>query len=117
LSIFIACMGLFALVAYAAEQRVKEIGIRKVLGASVIDIVSLLSIDLLKLVVVAAFVSFPVAWWLADKWLQGFANRIDIRWEIFALAGFGALATALMTISFQAIKAAVVNPVKNLRNE
>ena len=117
LSIFIACIGLFALVAYAAEQRVKEIGIRKVLGASVIDIVSLLSIDLLKLVVIASFVSFPVAWWLAGKWLQGFANRIDVRWDIFALAGFAALATALMTISFQAIKAAVVNPVNNLRAE
>ncbi len=117
LSIFIACMGLFALVAYAAEQRVKEIGIRKVLGASVIDIVSLLSVDLLRLVAIAAFVSFPVAWWLAGKWLQGFANRIDISWDIFALAGFASLTTALMTISFQAIKAAVINPVKNLRTE
>ena len=117
LSIFIACMGLFGLVAYAAEQRVKEIGIRKVLGASVTNIVSLLSIDLLKLVVIAAFVSIPVADWLAVKWLEGFADRIDVRWDIFAIAGFAALATALLTISFQAIKSAVVNPVKNLRTE
>ncbi len=117
LAILIACLGLFGLVAYAAEQRIKEIGIRKVLGASVMNIVRMLSLDFLKLVAVAAIIAFPVAWWAMNKWLQDFAYRIHIGWWVFALAGITALLIALITVSFQAIKAAVANPVKSLRTE
>ncbi len=117
LAILIACIGLFALVAYAAEQRIREIGIRKVLGASVVNIAGLLSIDFLKLVLIAALISFPLAWWFANKWLEDFASRINIGWEVFAIAGTTALFIALLTISYQAVKAAVGNPVKNLRAE
>jgi putative ABC transport system permease protein len=117
LAILIACLGLFGLVTYAAEQRIKEIGIRKVLGASVVNVVSMLSKDFLKLVIISAVIAFPVAWWAMHKWLQDFAYRVQIGWWIFALAGLIAVAIALLTVSFQAIKAALTNPVKNLRAE
>jgi putative ABC transport system permease protein len=117
LAILIACLGLFGLVTYAAEQRIKEIGIRKVLGASVTNLVGMLSKDFLKLVTISALIAFPVAWWAMHKWLQDFAYRIQIGWGIFVVAGVIALLIALITVSFQAIKAALTNPVKNLRTE
>ncbi|MGZ5133969.1 MAG: ABC transporter permease [Flavitalea sp.] len=117
LTIVIACLGLFGLATYAAQQRIKEIGIRKVLGASVSSIVSMLSKDFLKLVLIAALVAFPIAWWAMNNWLQDFAYHIDISWWIFVIAGSVAVLIALITISFQAIKAAISNPVKSLRTE
>ena len=117
LAILIACLGLFGLVTYAAERRIKEIGIRKVLGATISNIITMLSKDFLKLVIIAAIISFPVAWWGMHKWLQDFAYRIDISWWVFVIAGLAAAAIALVTVSFQAIRAALTNPVKNLRTE
>ncbi len=117
LAIFIACLGLFGLALYSTEQRRKEIGIRKVLGASVASIVTLLSKDFLKLVMLANIIAWPLAWWAIHKWLQDFEYRTEIGWWVFALAGIGALLIALVTISFQAIKAAIANPVKSLRSE
>ena len=117
LAILIACLGLFGLVTYAAEQRTKEIGIRKVLGANVSNIVAMISKDFLKLVLVASIIAFPVAWWTMSKWLQDFAYRVNISWWVFALAGVLAVFIALITISFQSIKAALANPVKSLRTE
>jgi len=117
LAILIACLGLFGLVAYAAEQRTKEIGIRKVLGATVSNIIGMLSKDFLKLVLIASVIAFPIAWLGMNRWLQDFAYRISIGWWIFLVAGLAALAIALMTMSFQAIKAAIANPVKSLRTE
>jgi putative ABC transport system permease protein len=117
LTILIACMGLFGLATYAAEQRIKEIGIRKVLGASVTNIVSMLSKDFLKLVIISALLAFPIAWWAMNNWLQDFAYHITISWWMFFVAGFLAVMIALFTISFQAIKAAITNPVKSLRTE
>jgi putative ABC transport system permease protein len=116
-TIFIACLGLFGLATYSAEQRVKEIGVRKVLGASVANLASLLSKDFLKLVLIANGIAFPVAWWAAQKWLQEYAYHIDIKWWVFASAGASAILIALLTVSFQAIKAAIANPVKSLRAE
>jgi putative ABC transport system permease protein len=116
-AIFIACLGLFGLVTYAAEQRIKEIGVRKVLGASVGEIVAMISKDFIKLVLIAFVIAFPVAWWMMNKWLQSFAYRINISWWVFALAGVLTIAIALITVSFQAIKAAIANPVKSLRTE
>jgi putative ABC transport system permease protein len=116
-AIFIACLGLFGLVTYAAEQRTKEIGVRKVLGASVGSIVAMLSKDFAKLVLIASIIAFPVAWWSMNQWLQSFAYRINISWWVFVAAGFSALLIALVTVSFQAIKAAIANPVKSLRSE
>ncbi len=117
LAIFIACLGLFGLATFIAEQRTKEIGIRKVLGASVQGIIQMLSKDFMKLVAIAFIIAAPLAWWAMNIWLQDFAYRINIEWWFFALAGLGALAIALVTISFQAIKAATANPVKSLRTE
>lgn len=117
LAILIACLGLFGLVTYAAEQRTKEIGIRKVLGASAGTIVGMLSKDFVKLVAISAVVAFPIAWWAMHTWLQGFAYRTPISWWIFVMAGVAALAIALITVSMQAIKAALANPVKSLRAE
>jgi len=117
LSIFIACLGLFGLSAFMAERRTKEIGVRKVLGASVSNVVVLLSKDFLRLTVVAIVIAFPVAWYFMSKWLEDFAYRIDITWTIFLVAGLSTLFITLMTISFQAIGAAMANPVKNLRTE
>jgi putative ABC transport system permease protein len=117
IAILIACLGLFGLATYMAEQRIKEIGIRKVLGASVGNIAGMLSKDFIKLVFIAAVVAFPVAWWAMHKWLQDFAFRVDIGWKVFALSGLIALLIAILTVSSQAIKAAVANPVKSLRTE
>ncbi|MEP7252379.1 MAG: FtsX-like permease family protein [Ginsengibacter sp.] len=117
LAIIIACLGLFGLATFTAEQRRKEIGIRKVLGANISDIVQMLSKDFLKLVFIASLIAVPVAWFTMEKWLQDFAYRINIEWWIFVLAGCTALFIALGTISFQAIKAALANPVKSLRAE
>lgn len=117
IAIFIACLGLFGLSAFTITQRVKEIGVRKVLGASVPQIVTELSKDFLKLVIVAAVIAFPIAWYIMNKWLLDFASRIDIEWWVFVLAGIIALIIAFATISFQSIKAANANPVKSLRSE
>jgi putative ABC transport system permease protein len=117
IAIFIACLGLFGLSAFAISQRIKEIGIRKVLGADVSTIVTLLSKDFLKLVLLAAVIAFPIAWYAMDSWLQDFAYRINISWWVFVVAGAIAAIIAFITISFQAIKAAVANPVKSLRSE
>jgi len=117
IGILIACLGLFGLAAFVAEQRTKEIGIRKVLGASVNGLVGLLSKDFMKLVLVAALIAFPIAWWGMHKWLEDFAFRIGIPWWIFILAGVIAAFIAFITISLQAVKAAMANPVKNLRTE
>ena len=115
LAIFIACMGLLGLAAYATQQRMREISIRKVLGASSGNIVLMLSRDFLKLVLIAAVIAFPVAWWSMQKWLEEFAYRVNIGWWAFIIAGLGAVIVALLTISFQAFKAAVTSPVKTLR--
>ena len=117
LAIFVACLGLFGLIAFTAQQRTKEIGVRKVLGASVSSIVKLLATNFLKLVVLALILAVPVAWLAMDSWLQDFAYRIDIPIWAFIAAGALALAIALITVSFQAIKAAIANPVKSLRTE
>ncbi len=116
-AILISCLGLFGLAAFSAEQRIKEVGIRKVLGAGVPGIVRLLSQDFLKLVVVSLVIATPVAWWAMDKWLQSFAYRVPLSWWMFALAGLLAMVIALFTVSFQAIRAAVANPVKSLRSD
>jgi putative ABC transport system permease protein len=117
IAILLACLGLFGLSAYSARQRIKEIGIRKVLGASAGNITFLLSNSFLKLVIVSFLIAIPLAWFVMDKWLQDFAYRIHISWWMFALAALMALAIALITVSFQAIKAAVANPIKSLRTE
>jgi putative ABC transport system permease protein len=117
LSIFIACLGILGLISIIIQQRVKEIGIRKVLGASVANIIFLFSKGVLQLVFIALIIAFPISWWAMNNWLQDFAYRITIGWWVFAIAGIAALLLALFTISFQAIKAATANPVKNLRTE
>lgn len=116
-TIFIACLGLFGLATYSAEQRIKEIGVRKVLGATVFNLTSLLSKDFLKLVFIANGIAFPIAWWAANQWLQEYAYHINIQWWVFAIAGIAACLIALITVSYQAIKAAIANPVKSLRTE
>lgn len=117
LAILIACLGLFGLAAFTTEQRAREIGIRKVLGASVSGIMTLLTRDFVKLVLIAVIIAFPIAWWAMNKWLQDFAYRIDIQWWMFVLAGLAAVVISLLTISWQAIRAAVANPVESLRAE
>ncbi|MGB3776518.1 MAG: ABC transporter permease [Leeuwenhoekiella sp.] len=117
LAIVISCLGLFGLSAFTAEQRRKEIGVRKVLGSSVAGIVGLLSKNFILLVLLAIIVAIPLAWYTMHNWLQGFAYRIDISWWVFALSAAGAIIIALLTVSFQAIKAAITNPVKSLRTE
>jgi putative ABC transport system permease protein len=108
---------LFGLAKFTASQRTKEIGIRKVLGASVAQVTGMLSKEFLILVLISCILAFPVAWWAMNKWLQDFAYRINISWWIFALAGVTIILIALFTVSFQAIKAALANPVKSLRTE
>ena len=117
LTIFISCLGLFGLATYMAENRIKEIGVRKVLGASVANIASLLSKDFLKLVIISIVFASPVAWWAMNKWLQNYAYHVDIKGWVFAMAGLLSIIIAIVTVSFQAIKAAVANPVKSLRTE
>ncbi|MEP7107183.1 MAG: ABC transporter permease [Ferruginibacter sp.] len=117
LSLLIACLGLFGLSIFVVERRVKEIGIRKVLGASITGIVELLSRDFLKLVLVAAIIASPLAWYFMHEWLQDFAYRVSIGWWVFAVAGLIALLIALITVSFRSVKAAIANPVKSLRTE
>jgi len=117
IAIVIACLGLFGLAMYTAEQRVKEIGVRKVLGATITDVVSMLSKDFMLLVLIASALAIPLAWWAMNKWLQDFAFRINIGWWIFVAAGIIALLIALVTVSSQAVKAALANPVKSLRTE
>ncbi|HPZ88416.1 MAG TPA: FtsX-like permease family protein, partial [Flavihumibacter sp.] len=117
LAVFIACLGLFGLASFMAEQRTKEIGVRKVLGASVNNIVQMLSKDFLLLVLVASCIAIPLAWFFMHRWLQDFAYRVQIPLWIFAAATFLALLIALLTVSLQALKAALANPVKSLRSE
>ncbi len=117
LTVIISCLGLFGLAAYMTEQRTKEIGVRKVLGASVSSIVNLLSKDFLKLVFTAIIIATPLTWWEMSKWLQGYAYHIDIHWWMFALAGLSAVLIAILTVSYQSIKAAITNPAKSLRTE
>ncbi len=117
IAILIACLGLFGLATYMAEQRIKEIGVRKVLGASVANLVTMLSKDFMILVLISTILAIPLAWWAMYKWLEDFAYRITISWWIFALAGVIAMLIALLTVSYQAIKAAVANPVNSLRTE
>lgn len=117
LAIFVGCLGLFGLAAFTAERRTKEIGVRKVLGANISSLVRLLSIDFVKLVVIAFVIACPLAYWAFSKWLDDFAYRIDIQWWMFAVAGLAAVAIALLTVSWQAIRAAVANPVDSLRDE
>ena len=117
LTILISCLGLFGLAAFTAEQRTKEIGVRKVLGASVGSIVSLLSKDFLKLVLIAIVIASPIAWYAMNRWLQDFAYKITVEWWVFSLAGLLAMGIALLTVSFQSVKAALMNPVKSLRSE
>lgn len=117
LAIIISCLGLFGMASYSAEKRVKEIGIRKVLGASVSGIVGMLSKDFLKHVLIATIIAWPLAWYCINRWLQDFAYRVNVSWWVFAIAGIAAILIALITISFQAIRAATANPVKSLRTE
>ncbi|CAN5177998.1 hypothetical protein BH23BAC1_BH23BAC1_47510 [soil metagenome] len=117
LAFFLACLGLFGLAAYTAQQRTKEIGIRKVLGASVANLIGLLSKEIIKLVFVACLIASPLAWWAMQIWLESFVYRVNINWWIFIISGFFALLVALLTMSFQSIKAALANPVNSLRSE
>jgi putative ABC transport system permease protein len=117
MAIFVGCMGLFGLAAFSAEQRTKEIGVRKVLGASVLNIMGLLSKNFVKLILIASAIAFPIAWWAMNNWLEDFPYRVAISWWIFAIAVVAALLIALITVSFQSIKVATTNPVKSLRTE
>lgn len=117
LAIFISCLGLFGLAMFTAEQRTKEIGVRKVLGASVVSIITMLSKDFLKLVLVSALIAFPLAWYLMNNWLKKYAYRIEIEWWVFLIAGVMAAVIALLTVSYQSIKAALMNPIKSLKSD
>jgi ABC-type antimicrobial peptide transport system permease subunit len=117
LAIFISCLGLFGLAAFSGEQRTKEIGVRKVIGASVPAIVTLLSTNFLKPVALAMLIAFPVSGFVMEHWLSDFAYRVDLEWWIFAAAGFLTIGVALLTVSYQTIRAALVNPVRSLRSE
>jgi putative ABC transport system permease protein len=117
LTILVACLGLFGLVTFTAEQRVREIGIRKVLGAKVTEIVSLLSKDLIVLVAISFIIAFPLGYYLMDKWLQDFAYRIEIQWWVYALAALTTLLIAFFTMSFKTVRSALANPVESLRSE
>ncbi|MCU0325769.1 MAG: ABC transporter permease [Spirosomaceae bacterium] len=117
IAIFIACLGLFGLITFVAEQKTKEIGVRKVLGATILNITTLLSTGFLKLVLIATFIAVPIAYYAMNRWLQDFNYRINISWWMFALGGFGVTIIALLTVSYQAIKAATMNPAKSLKTE
>jgi putative ABC transport system permease protein len=117
LAIFISCLGLFGLATFTAVQRTKEIGVRKVLGASVANIVAMLSGSFVKLIVIAMLIAFPLSWYFMNQWLENFAYKVHLNWIIFLTAGIVALLIALLTVSYQAIKAAIANPVNSLRSE
>jgi ABC-type antimicrobial peptide transport system permease subunit len=117
LAVFISCLGLFGMASYMAEQRVKEIGVRKVLGATVFTIWRLLSKDFTVLVLIAFVIAIPLAYYFMSNWLQSYSYRTSLSWWIFAVTGSGALLITLLTVSYQAIKAALANPVKSLRTE
>jgi len=117
LAILISCIGLFGMASYTAEQRVKEIGVRKVLGASVFNLWRLLSRDFVIMVIISLFIAIPIAWWVMHNWLQNYTYRADLSWWVFAVSGLGALVITLLTVSYQSIKAALANPVKSLRSE
>ena len=117
IAIFISCMGLYGLSAFMAEQRTREIGVRKVLGASVFNVVYLLSTGFTKLILIAIAIAIPIAWFATNKWLSGFAYRVNVGWTIFLVASLGALAIAWITVSYESVKAAIVNPIKSLRTE
>jgi ABC-type antimicrobial peptide transport system permease subunit len=117
LAIIISCLGLFGLAAFTAQKRQKEIGIRKVVGASVQNITMMLSRDFLKLILISLVIAFPVSWYLMDSWLKGFAYRINLSADMFILAGLATIIITLLTISYQSVKAALINPVKSLRSE
>jgi putative ABC transport system permease protein len=117
LAMLISCLGLWGLITFAAQQRVKEIGIRKVLGASVVNIAAMLTKDFIVLVCIAIAIAAPLAYWGIHQWLQEFAFRISIGWIVFVVASIAAILITLITVGFQAIKAAVANPVKSLRTE
>src|SRR4029078_5835535 len=117
IAIVLACLGLFGLSAYTVQQRFKEIGIRKVLGASVSNIAVTLSRDFILLTCIAIIIAVPVAWWASAKWLQGFSYRTSVTWNVFVIAALATILLAIITVSFQAIKAAIANPVKSLRTE
>jgi putative ABC transport system permease protein len=116
-AILISCLGLFGLATYTAQVKTKEIGIRKVLGASVTSLIRLLSKEFIVLIVTAFVIATPIAWYFMSKWLQDFAYRLNINWWIFLVTGLLAIIIALLTVGFQAVKAAVANPVKSLRTE
>ena len=117
IAIFLSCLGLYGLVSFMAVQRVKEVGIRKVLGASVSSVIYLFSKEFIILVTIGFLIASPIAWYFMDKWLQDYVYRVNISWWIFLVAGISAVIIALITVSFQAIKAAIANPVKSLRSE
>jgi ABC-type antimicrobial peptide transport system permease subunit len=117
LAVFISCLGLLGLVIYTTTQRVKEIGVRKVLGASVSQIIALLSKDFLRLVMVAFIIAVPIAWWAMNKWLEDFAYRTNVSWWVFAFCGVSMMIIALLTLSIQIFRSAIANPVKSLRTE
>jgi ABC-type antimicrobial peptide transport system permease subunit len=117
LAVFISCLGLFGLASFVAEQRTKEIGIRKVLGASVLNLWTMLSKDFVYLVIISICISIPIAWYFMNNWLMNYQYRTELNWWIFAASGFVALLVTLFTVSYQSIKAAKGNPVKSLRSE
>ena len=117
LAILLSCLGLFALAAYTAESRIKEIGIRKVLGATVSGIIMLLSKDFVKLVIISFAIASPLSWWFMHSWLQNYTYRIHIGWLVFVITGLISVGIAVVTVSFQAFKAAITNPVNSLRSE
>jgi putative ABC transport system permease protein len=117
LAIVISCLGLFGLAAFTVEQRTKEIGIRKVLGATVTNLWRLLSREFIILVLIACFIAVPISYYFMNAWLQQFIYRTPLRWEVFAISIFGGIAITIVTVSFQAVKAAVANPINSLRSE
>ena len=117
IAIFLSCLGLYGLASFMATQRIKEVGIRKVLGASVSSIVYLFSKEFILLILIAFVIAAPIAWWFMHKWLLDYVYRIDMAWWIFLLGGIASIVIALITVGFQAIKAAIANPVKSLRTE
>src|SRR5690606_19686243 len=117
LAVFIACMGLFGLAAFSAQRKTKEIGIRKVLGASVTNVVTLLSKDFIKLVLIAIVIATPISWYAMNRWLQGFAYRIELKWWMFVGAGLVAVVIAMVTVSGQSVRAALADPIDSVKSE